>query len=82
MSAVPAAIEVAGPWELQFPEGWDAPKSVTLDKLISWSKHPEAGVKYFSGTATYLKTIEVPADMIGKNRRVYLDLGKWKCSPK
>jgi hypothetical protein len=76
VSAVPAAIDVAGPWELQFPAGWDAPKSITLDKLISWSKHPEAGVKYFSGTATYLKTIEVPAEMIGKNHRVYLDLGK------
>ncbi len=64
--AVPAAIDVAGPWKLQFPSGWGAPKSVTLDKLISWSKHPNAGVKYFSGTATYLKTIQVPADMIAK----------------
>ncbi|MFZ1936814.1 MAG: glycosyl hydrolase [Thermoguttaceae bacterium] len=74
--APPAAIKLAGPWELQFPEGWDAPKSVTLDKLISWSKHPNDGVKYFSGTATYLKTVRLPAEMVAKNRRVYLDLGK------
>ena len=72
---LPEPIDVAGPWELRFPEGWDAPKSVTLDKLISWSEHPDAGVKYFSGTATYVKTLHVPADMIAKNRRVYLDLG-------
>jgi len=72
---LPDTIEVAGPWELRFPEGWNAPKSVTLDKLISWSDHPNAGVKYFSGTATYVKKLQVPDSMIGKNRRVYLDLG-------
>ena len=73
--ALPEPIDVAGPWELRFPAGWDAPESVTLDKLISWSEHPDAGVKYFSGTAAYAKTLHVPADMIAKNRRVYLDLG-------
>jgi hypothetical protein len=76
VAAVPRSILVVGPWELQFPEGWDAPKSVTLDKLISWSKHPNAGVKYFSGTAKYVKTIQIPAEMVAKNHRVYLDLGK------
>ena len=72
---LPDAIDVAGPWELNFPAGWDAPKSVSLDKLMSWSQHPTAGVKYFSGTAAYVKNLQIPADMIAKNRRVYLDLG-------
>ena len=40
VAAVPEPIDVAGPWELRFPEGWDAPKSVTLDKLISWIEAP------------------------------------------
>ena len=75
VKTLPEPIDVAGPWELRFPAGWDAPKSVTLDKLISWSQHPEAGVKYFSGTAAYVKTLQIPADMVAKNRRVYLDLG-------
>ncbi len=73
--ALPKPIDIAGPWELRFPAGWDAPKSVALDKLISWSEHPNAGVKYFSGTATYAINLRVPDDMISKNRRVYLDLG-------
>jgi hypothetical protein len=72
---LPETIDVAGPWELKFPKGWDAPKSVTLDKLISWSEHPNKGVKYFSGTAAYITTLRVPAGMIAENRRVYLDLG-------
>jgi hypothetical protein len=34
------------------------------------------GVKYFSGTATYSRSLEVPAAMIGAGKRVYLDLGR------
>jgi hypothetical protein len=32
-------------------------------------------VKHFSGTATYAKAISVPASLIGKDKRLYLDLG-------
>lgn len=75
--ALPPSQEIAGPWELRFPPNWGAPERVTLDKLVSWSEHGDPGVKYFSGTATYIKkTITVPREMIGKDRRIYLDLGK------
>jgi hypothetical protein len=33
-------------------------------------------VKYFSGAATYSRTINVPASLIAPHRRFYLDLGK------
>ena len=68
--------EVTGLWELRFPPNWGAPERVTLDKLVSWSEHADPGVKYFSGTATYAKTITVPREMLGKDRRIYLDLNK------
>jgi hypothetical protein len=72
---MPGAQEIAGPWDLRFPPNWGAPERVTLDKLVSWSEHADPGVKYFSGTATYNKTVTVPRETIGKDRRVYLDLG-------
>jgi (4-O-methyl)-D-glucuronate---lignin esterase len=74
--ALPQPREITGPWELRFPPNGGAPERVTLEKLISWSEYSDPGVKYFSGTGTYLKTINVPPDMLGKNRRLYLDLGK------
>jgi len=74
--ALPPPQEITGPWELRFPPKWGAPERVTLDKLVSWSEHADPGVKYFSGTATYSKTITVPREMLGKDRRIYLDLGK------
>jgi hypothetical protein len=76
---VPAFIsqfEVVGPWELRFPPNWGAPERVELDKPISWSEHGDSGVKFFSGTATYTKTIVIPREMLAKDRRIYLDLGR------
>jgi hypothetical protein len=67
---------VEGPWELEFPKGWGAPERVTLARLISWTDHSNPGVKYFSGTATYRRRLEVPARMLGKDRALYLDLGR------
>jgi len=33
-------------------------------------------VKYFSGTAVYETTLDVPAELLGKSRRLTLDLGR------
>ena len=61
---------------MRFPAKAGAPESVTLDKLISWSDHADAGVKYFSGTATYRKTFRLPPEALAAGRAMYLDLGK------
>ncbi len=74
-SATPSA-GVVGPWDLRFPPNWGAPPPVKLDNLISWSDHPDAGVKYFSGTATYTKTIQIPSTMLVPGRHLLLDLGR------
>ena len=76
VAANPPALELTGPWDLSFPPNWGAPPRVTLNRLISWSDHSDVGVKYFSGTATYTKTVNVPSDSLVPNRRWYLDLGK------
>jgi hypothetical protein len=74
-ATVPSPVEIAGSWDVRFPPGWDAPAEATFGKLISWTDHPEFGIKYFSGTATYFKTFTVPAELIGPDRRLVLDLG-------
>ncbi|MGO9689408.1 MAG: glycosylhydrolase-like jelly roll fold domain-containing protein, partial [Syntrophobacteraceae bacterium] len=43
---------------------------------ISWSEHADAGVKYFSGKATYRKQLQVPPIMLGTGRSLCLDLGE------
>jgi hypothetical protein len=80
---VPPAVEIAGPWDVVFPAQAvvqqhqpSPPRQVPFAKLISWSDHPDPDVKYYSGTATYRITFEVPSAMIGQQRRIALDLGK------
>jgi len=69
-------VTVAGRWELSFPANSGAPPHVVLDRLISWSAHSEPGVKYFSGTATYQKAIQVPPTLLAQDLRLRLDLGQ------
>jgi hypothetical protein len=80
---VPAPAEkplatVEGPWQVRFQPGRGAPDAVTLDALGSWSDSADAGVKYFSGTATYSKTIDVAADWVAPGAHVWIDLGDVK----
>ncbi|MBE2215885.1 MAG: alpha-L-arabinofuranosidase [Opitutaceae bacterium] len=73
---VEAPREIAGPWTVAFQEGRGAPASIQLPQLISLHRHADPGVRYFSGTATYQRTFDVPAAWFAPDRRVVLDLGR------
>lgn len=77
ISAVPSPIEITGAWNVSFPPKWGAPNQITLDKLASLTESTNAGVKYFSGTATYTKTFDwKPPAKTGKQKsEVWLELG-------
>ncbi|MCB1132016.1 MAG: hypothetical protein KDN05_12860, partial [Verrucomicrobiae bacterium] len=64
---LPPLPEVPGPWKVEFPA-----RTVTFDKLISWTEHPEPDIKFHSGSATYstkftLSDVKSP---------IHLDLGQ------
>jgi hypothetical protein len=67
---------IDGPWTVRFAPGLDAPASITLDALGSWTEQPDPGVRYFSGAATYEKTLTVPRAWLGSGARLSLDLGE------
>ena len=50
-------LTIEGSWKTNFQEDRGAPAESTFDKLISYTDSPDQGIKYFSGTATYTKTI-------------------------
>jgi hypothetical protein len=69
-------VSLTGPWEVSFPSGMGAPEKLTLNSLESWTASKDEGVKYFSGTAMYTKTFEVPKSRIQPDAKLMLDLGK------
>jgi hypothetical protein len=67
-----------GPWNVTFQADRGAPPSLTLDKLSSWSDSPDGGVKYFSGTGSYTKTVIAPAEWFHPGAHFWIDLGDVK----
>ncbi len=68
-------VEIAGPWEVTFPQPAGLPGPIRFDRLVSWTERPEPQVKFFSGTAVY-RTRFTAADALRQpGQRVLLDLG-------
>ena len=77
---LPARVEtpvatVEGPWDVAFQPDRGAPAKIQLARLASWTDNPDPGVKYFSGTGTYTKTLEAPAEWFKTGAHLWLDLG-------
>lgn len=69
---------IEGAWNVSFQPNRGAPAQIVLDKLTSWSENTDPGVKYFSGTGSYTKTIQTPADWFKEGSQIWLDLGEVK----
>jgi len=76
VTGLPAAQTLAGPWTLRFEPNRGAPAEASLEKLISWSEHPDPGIRYFSGTATTSTRFNLPPDFLTDSGEVWLDLGE------
>jgi len=70
---VPKPIMLDGPWDVAFPPNLGAPEKATFPELISFPDSKDNGIKYFSGTATYTKTINLPEEYV--HSPIMLDLG-------
>ena len=69
---------VEGFWTVAFQPKRGAPAQAIFDKLVSWTENPDSGVKYFSGTATYTKTVQASTASFRQGAEIWLDLGDVK----
>ena len=69
---------IDGRWNVSFQPHRGAPEQIVLNQLTSWSENTDPGVKYFSGTGSYTKTIQASADWFKEGSQVWLDLGSVK----
>lgn len=66
---------LTGPWTVAFDPKWGGPPTATFPELKDWTARPEPGIRYYSGTATYRTTFDLPAALRGAGQRLALDLG-------
>jgi hypothetical protein len=66
---------IGGPWNIAFEKGAPSiPAPATMPVLQSWTTLQDTMARYFSGTARYETTFDVPADM-ANSTNFRIDLG-------
>jgi hypothetical protein len=70
--------ELGGPWQVTFDPEWSGPGTVEFADLASWTERKELGIKFYSGTAVYQKSFELPDGprFARESPVVWLDLGE------
>ncbi|WP_404478460.1 glycosyl hydrolase [Novosphingobium sp. BL-52-GroH] len=66
---------LSGGWDVAFQPDRGAPASIHLPTLTPLNENADAGVRYFSGTATYRTTFTSPKG-VRRGAPLWLDLGK------
>jgi len=68
--------ELAEGWDVSFDPNWGGPATVRFERLEDWTKRPEAGIRYYSGTATYRRLFDLDAERLARTSGdCYLDVG-------
>jgi hypothetical protein len=62
------------PWQVAFDPKWGGPERVVFTNLEDWTKHPEPGIRHYSGKATYKTVFDCNA--LDFNMRTFLSLGR------
>lgn len=76
-SAPQAPVSLTGPWQVSFQAGRGAPASATFDRLVSLHEHADPAIRYFSGTAVWKTSFDVPPSALsGSKSAIHLDLGR------
>jgi hypothetical protein len=75
LPAEEVTLTIAGPWTVTFDPRRGGPESAQFERLVSWTQRPEEGIKFYSGTARYRKTFDLPESARTGSGHVYLDLG-------
>lgn len=76
--AATVVCDVQAPWQVTFDPAWGGLGAVLFNTLSDWTRHAEAGIRFYSGTAVYRASFEVAAERIGEGRRFVIDLGDVK----
>jgi len=68
--------DISGRWTVHFDPKWGGPATAQFPSLVSWPTRPEPGIKFYSGTAVYEKSFDLPVSPApSPGEKLLLDLG-------
>jgi len=65
--------DITGAWKVNFDTKWGGPESVIFPELLDWTKHPDDGIKYYSGSAVYRIQFDIDFEP-QKDKQYFLQL--------
>jgi hypothetical protein len=74
INTLKAPYELDGSWDVHFDPHLRSPESIEFPILQSWTDNADENIKYYSGTATYKKSLWLD-EAVSDGQRLYLDLG-------
>lgn len=70
-------LTLAEKWDVAFDPKWGGPEHAEFASLTDWTSSADEGIKFYSGTATYRTTFDLPASALAASKeKLFLDLGK------
>jgi hypothetical protein len=70
-------LALSNSWQVSFNPKWGGPEHVEFPQLTDWTASADEGIKFYSGTAIYRTTFDLPASTLATaNGKLFLDLGK------
>jgi hypothetical protein len=69
---VSASIDISRDWQLRFDKAMGGPESYAMPQLSSWADSESEGVKYYSGTAEYTRSVTIDEGLISDAKEIYL----------
>ena len=76
---VPEEKAIKGDWLVHFPGVTDIGKPEVFNDLHSYTANKNENIKYFSGTASYNKEINISEESFSEGLDIWLDLGRVEC---
>jgi hypothetical protein len=65
-----------GTWKLTFDPVFGGPGVMVFDRLEDWTKRPEEGIKYYSGSVIYQKSFKLSKSQLSPDSRRWIHLGE------
>lgn len=73
-------IDLSKDWKVTFMKEYGFDATVDFKQLTDWSKPENEDVKYYSGTATYKKELNLNKEQVGSASKIIMDLGNVEMS--
>ncbi|HEX5651852.1 MAG TPA: hypothetical protein VFX58_02190, partial [Chitinophagaceae bacterium] len=76
VKGIEAPFSIGKTWQLHFQPDRGAPLQASMNELISLHRHPDPGIRYYSGTVRYITSFIPPKQLLTAGKYLELDLGR------